>query len=224
MRVCPVLFLPARELMLSAAKTYQVPLSAAEAETEVKKSRFIASLCPVDSEAEAKAFIEQQRRRFPGANHHCWAYVAAEPHALTGLNSSDDGEPSGTAGRPMLAVLTGAGVGCVCVVVTRFFGGTKLGTGGLVRAYSQAVRAVLEQAPMAMREPQARYRLIYPYSLTSAVEALLNGFDVTLSKQQFTEQVQLELSLPLGQQAAFAAALSEQLHGQAQVACLSDSD
>lgn len=202
---------------MSTPRAYQIPLSDAEVETEVKKSRFIASLCPIGSETEAKAFIELQRNRFPGANHHCWAFIAAEPHALTGLGSSDDGEPSGTAGRPMLAVLTGAEIGQVCVVVTRFFGGTKLGTGGLVRAYSQAVRAVLEQTPLATREPQAHYRLTYPYSLTAAVDALLNGFEVSRNDQQFTEQVQLELSLPLGQEVAFAEALSEQLHGQARV-------
>ncbi|GAA0694684.1 IMPACT family protein [Marinobacterium maritimum] len=202
---------------MSSARAYKIPLSEAEVETEVKRSRFIASLCPVGSAAEAKAFIELQRSRFPGANHHCWAFIAAEPHALTGLGSSDDGEPSGTAGRPMLAVLTGAEIGQVCVVVTRFFGGTKLGTGGLVRAYSQAVRAVLEQTPLATREPQAHYRLTYPYSLTAAVDALLNGFEVSRNDQQFTEQVQLELSLPLGQEVAFAEALAEQLHGQAQV-------
>lgn len=202
---------------MSTTRAYRVPQTPAEVETEAKKSRFIASLAPVTSEAEAKAFIDEQRRRFPGANHHCWAHVVAEPDALTGLGSSDDGEPSGTAGRPMLAVLTGAEVGQVCVVVTRFFGGTKLGTGGLVRAYSQAVRAVLEQTPMAVREPQAHYRLVYPYSLTSAVDALLNGFSVNRDDQQFTEQVRLELSLPLGEEAAFLAALTEQLHGQAEV-------
>ncbi len=202
---------------MSTVRAYKIPLSETEVETEVKKSRFIASLCPIESEAEAKAFIELQRNRFPGANHHCWAFVATEPHALTGLGSSDDGEPSGTAGRPMLAVLAGAEVGQACVVVTRFFGGTKLGTGGLVRAYSQAVRAVLEQTPLATREPQAQYRLTYPYSLTAAVEALLNGFTVSRNDQQFTEQVRLELFLPLGQASAFAAALSEQLHGQAEV-------
>lgn len=202
---------------MSTPRAYRIPLASAEAEIEVKKSRFIASLCPISSDVEAKAFVESQRSRFPGANHHCWAFVTGEPFALTGLASSDDGEPSGTAGRPMLAVLTGAEVGRACVVVTRFFGGTKLGTGGLVRAYSQAVRAVLEQAPLEVQEPQAKYRLIYPYSLTAAVDALLNGFDVIRTDQQFTADVQLELALPLGQQPAFAEALGEQLHGQARV-------
>ncbi|MBR9828296.1 MAG: YigZ family protein [Oceanospirillales bacterium] len=219
-----LLFIDTETPIVSTPRAYQIPLAEAEAETEVKKSRFIASLCPVASEAEAKAFIEQQRKRFPGANHHCWAFISTEPDALTGFGSSDDGEPSGTAGRPMLAVLKGAEIGRACVVVTRFFGGTKLGTGGLVRAYSQAVRAVLEHTPLATREPQARYRLTYPYSLTAAVEALLNGFEVTLDDQQFSEQVQLELSLPLGQQPGFTAALTEQLHGRARVVRLDDLD
>lgn len=207
---------------MSHTRAYSIPTSEAEVETEVKKSRFIASLCPVNSEAEAKAFIELQRQRFPGANHHCWAYISREPQALTGLASSDDGEPSGTAGRPMLAVLTGAEIGQVCVVVRRFFGGTKLGTGGLVRAYSQAVRAVLAQTSLARLEPQVQYRMVYPYSLTAAVDALLNAFDAVRDDQQFTEQVSVQLSLPLEQEAAFVAALTEQLHGQAQVSRVDD--
>ncbi|MBA4500948.1 YigZ family protein [Marinobacterium marinum] len=198
-------------------RTYYIPTSTTEAEIEVKKSRFIACLCPIASEAEAKAFIEQQRRRFPGANHHCWAFISGEPQSLFERGCSDDGEPSGTAGRPMLAVLNGAEVGHACVVVTRFFGGVKLGTGGLVRAYSQAVRAVLAQTPLQTQAPLAHYHLTYPYSLTAAVDALLNGFDVTRNDQHFTEKVQLQLSLPLEQEPAFNAALTEQLHGQARV-------
>lgn len=202
---------------MASHPVYHVPLAPAETELEIKKSRFIASLSPVLSEAEARAFIEQQRRRFPGANHHCFAYVCAAPDASSGLGCSDDGEPAGTAGRPMLAVLTGAEVGQVCVVVTRFFGGIKLGTGGLVRAYAQAVRSVLAQTTLQPREPQLRYRLTYPYSLTAPVEALLSAFAAEIGQQQFTDQVQLELSLPLARQAEFAAAVAEQLHGRAQV-------
>lgn len=208
---------------MSRSQSYQIPLAAAEAETEVKKSRFIASLQPVCSELEAKAFVETQRARFPGANHHCWAFVAAEPQALTGLGSSDDGEPSGTAGRPMLAVLTGAAVGQVCVVVTRFFGGTRLGTGGLVRAYSQAVRAVLAETELEWREPQARYCLTYAYGLTGTVESLCNRFDLTVLEQIFAEQVQLELALPLSYCEAFEAEAREWLHAEAELIRLDDS-
>ena len=204
-------------------QSYQIPLAAAEAEIDVKKSRFIASLLPIQSEAEAKAFVETQRARFPGANHHCWAFVAAEPQALTGLGSSDDGEPSGTAGRPMLAVLTGAAVGQVCVVVTRFFGGTKLGTGGLVRAYSQAVRAVLAETELEQREPQARYRLTYAYGLTGTVEALCKRFDVTVLDQEFAEQVQLELALPLQRCEPFEMDAREWLHAEAELVRLDDA-
>ncbi len=208
---------------MSRPQAYQVPLAEAEAEIEIKKSRFIASLKPVQSEQEAKAFIELQRSRFPGANHHCSAFVSAEPHALTGLGSSDDGEPSGTAGRPMLAVLTGAAIGQVCVVVTRFFGGTKLGTGGLVRAYSQAVRAVVAEAQFQHCEPQAQYLLTYGYGLTGAVEGLLNRFEAQVREQQFTEQVQLACSLDLGRCGEFETEASELLHGEASFKRLDDS-
>ncbi len=208
---------------MSRPQAYQVPLAEAEAEIEIKKSRFIASLKPVQSEQEAKAFIELQRVRFPGANHHCSAFVSAEPYAFTGLGSSDDGEPSGTAGRPMLAVLTGAAIGQVCVVVTRFFGGTKLGTGGLVRAYSQAVRAVLAEAHFQHCEPQAQYLLTYGYGLTGAVEGLLNRFEAQVREQQFTEQVQLACSLDLGRCNEFETEASELLHGEASFKRLDDS-
>lgn len=208
---------------MSRPQSYQIPLAEAEAEVEIKKSRFIASLKPVQSEADAKAFIELQRQRFPGANHHCWAFVASEPYALTGLGSSDDGEPSGTAGRPMLAVLTGADVGQACVVVTRFFGGTKLGTGGLVRAYSQSVRAVLAETEMQHCEPQAQYQLTYGYGLTGTVEGLLNRFDVSIRDQQFAEQVQLACSLDLNRCEQFEAEAAELLHGEATIKRLDDS-
>ncbi|WP_328797936.1 YigZ family protein [Marinobacterium alkalitolerans] len=200
---------------MSSPQPYFIPVAEQEAELEIKKSRFIASLCPVTDEAAAKAFIERQRARFPGANHHCWAFVTGRPDASTGVGSSDDGEPAGTAGRPMLAVLTGADVGQACVVVTRFFGGTKLGTGGLVRAYSQAVRAVLAETDLERCDPKACYRLSYDYSLTATVEALLNRFDVSLLNQEFTERVMLECALPVSQSTAFEAEAAESLHGQA---------
>ena len=113
-------------------------LEGGEGEYEEKKSRFIATIRPVSSEAEASVFIAEMKKKYWDARHNCSAYIIGKRGELT--RCSDDGEPSGTAGRPMLEVLSGSGVKNIAVVVTRYFGGTLLGTGGLVRAYTQAVK------------------------------------------------------------------------------------
>lgn len=119
----------------------------AETDTEVKRSRFRCTLARVDSEEEARAVIAEVRRAYPDARHHCTAFIVEVPDAAPVERSNDDGEPSGTAGRPMLEVLRGSGVTHVVAVVTRWFGGVLLGTGGLARAYSDAVRQALDAAP-----------------------------------------------------------------------------
>lgn len=118
----------------------------ARSEIEIKRSRFIASLARTDSEEAAREFIAQIRREFPDARHHCTAFIIHQDTGPDTARSSDDGEPAGTAGGPMLKVLTESGLTNVTCVVTRYFGGTKLGTGGLVRAYSEAVQQVLKNA------------------------------------------------------------------------------
>ena len=129
---------------------YLSPARAARAEIEVINSRFIASAAPAFSVDEARAFIARIKAEFPDASHHVPVYLIGHGASVT-AHCSDDGEPSGTAGRPALAVLQGSGLGDVVVVVTRYFGGTKLGTGGLVRAYSDAVRACWRFCPARRR-------------------------------------------------------------------------
>ena len=122
------------------------------AEIVIKRSRFIARIDRVDSAEQARAMISEVRSAMPDARHHCTAFIVPSEGALPISRSSDDGEPSGTAGRPMLDVLAGVPLVGVVAVVTRYFGGTLLGTGGLVRAYSQAVREALEGARLVRRE------------------------------------------------------------------------
>ncbi len=131
-----------------------------ETETDVERSRFITWLCHAPDTAAVMALLAEARRTHPGASHHCSAFIAGPPGEQTAIGFSDDGEPGGTAGRPMFQVLEGAGLGQVGCVVTRYFGGTKLGTGGLARAYSRAVaeglarlprRAVVERTPLRLR-------------------------------------------------------------------------
>ncbi len=123
-------------------QTYRVLLEGGEGEIVEKKSRFIATIRKVESEEDAVKFIEEMKKKYWDARHNCSAFVIGSRAELT--RCSDDGEPGGTAGRPMLEVLLGEGVRNIAVVVTRYFGGVLLGTGGLVRAYTQAVKAGLE--------------------------------------------------------------------------------
>ncbi len=134
-------------------------------EIEVKKSRFLCYLHRTESEEDARAFIRQIRKEHPQARHVCTGMI------IDGLRrSSDDGEPSGTAGRPILSVLEGADMDHVCAAVVRYFGGTLLGTGGLVRAYSDAVKTALDAAVLGEARKMRRYTLTVPYSLSGRIE------------------------------------------------------
>ncbi|MAA66988.1 MAG: YigZ family protein [Alteromonadaceae bacterium] len=128
-------------------KDYPIPASSLEREIEIKKSRFIARVTAVSSREDAMAFLAQARLDYPDARHHCWAYQIGRPGAATQAAMNDDGEPSGTAGKPILNVIQHKDMGDVMVVVIRYFGGVKLGAGGLVRAYAGATEAVLSEVP-----------------------------------------------------------------------------
>src|SRR5512136_2760165 len=142
---------------------YPVPLHEIRREISISNSRFIASLAPSFSVDEARAFIQRIKAEFPDATHHVPVYLIGQGDSEI-AHCSDAGEPSGTAGRPALAILRGSGLGDVVVVVTRYFGGTKLGTGGLVRAYSDAARSVLAILPRAVLVATHTVMLALPYS------------------------------------------------------------
>lgn len=157
---------------------YTALAAQATAEIEVQRSRFLCTLTPVTSDADARVVWAQTKEQFHDARHHCLAFVIGPDRSLR--RSSDDGEPSGTAGAPMLDVLDGSGVSDVVAVVTRWFGGTLLGTGGLIRAYSDAVRAALDVAPTIRRELMIEQRVALPLASAGAVEADLRrrGFTI----------------------------------------------
>lgn len=157
--------------MILVPRTYQDYSS----EQEIKRSRFICHLTRTDSEEQAREHIHLVRSMYPDARHHCSAFVIAVPGFQPVLRSSDDGEPSGTAGRPMLDVLTGWGVQNVCAVVVRYFGGIKLGTGGLVRAYSDSVVQTIGQVPVAVRQELSQVRLPVPIADVGRIEAELRN-------------------------------------------------
>lgn len=170
-------------------------MGSAEAETLVRRSRFLARALPVSSQEEVRNQIKYLKARYSDANHVCHAFV------LGGGNSriqgcSDDGEPAGTAGRPILAVLEGSEIKDVLVAVIRYFGGIKLGTGGLVQAYGAAARAVLELLPVREDIPQRRVRLDVDYANLQVLERRVQALEGVVERQEFGARVLVELLLP----------------------------
>lgn len=165
---------------------------------EVKRSRFLALACRATTEEEARAVIAQARADHPDARHHCSAFILHVDGANPVERSSDDGEPSGTAGQPMLEVLRGSGLQDVVVVVVRWFGGVKLGTGGLVRAYGDATRGVLDRVPVVVRASRVTWELVVGHGDAGRIEAELRnrGMEVAAS---YGAEVTLVLTLEPGQ-------------------------
>lgn len=155
-----------------------------------KKSRFIATIIPIESKEEAEAFIAKMKKQYWDARHNCSAYVLGEANET--MHSSDDGEPSGTAGRPMLSVLTGQDIHNVAVVVTRYFGGVLLGTGGLVRAYQGAVTEALNNAQIADQIPLVELDAVVEYGEMSKVEYYVNQHDeIRIEGNEYTDKVKM---------------------------------
>ncbi len=190
-----------------------IPLEAVRAELIVVNSRFIASLAPVFSVEEAKDFIQRIRQEFKDASHNVPVYLVGCGNNVT-AHCSDDGEPAGTAGRPALAVLQGSGLGCVGLVITRYFGGTKLGTGGLVRAYGDAVREVLGSVQRAQKIPVVMAMLGLPYSYFDQVRLLVAAHKGEILDQDFAAEVTLTLQFPEPGLDAFQGALRNLTNGQ----------
>ena len=165
----------------------------AEAEIEVKRSRFLATVRRVEDEAAARGVVAELRKQHWDARHHCSAFVLGPDRSVE--RSSDDGEPAGTAGAPMLEVLRGAGVSDVVAVVTRWFGGTLLGAGGLVRAYGDAVRAALDVAGTRERVLVHEFTVALPHAEAGRVESELRARGVHVLDATYAADVTLRLGL-----------------------------
>ena len=175
-------------------KQYKTVYQGREAEIIEKKSRFIATVKPVHSEEEALAFIESMKKKYWNATHNCFAYVIGEQFQVQ--RCSDDGEPSGTAGKPMLDVLLGEEIHDVAVVVTRYFGGTLLGTGGLVRAYSGATKAGLEASLVITKKHGQKLTIDTDYTGLGKIQYILGQRGLTILNSIYTDKVALEVLLP----------------------------
>ncbi|MGZ3461536.1 MAG: YigZ family protein [Archangium sp.] len=201
-------------------KRYLVPARLHRVEQEIQRSRFITTVAPAPTVEEAKAFVARVREEFPEANHNCWAYVVGPPGSTGLAGMSDDGEPHGTAGRPMLTALLHGGVGDVAAVVTRYFGGTLLGKGGLVRAYTGSVQQALEGLPTTERVRKALLAIEIEYASVDGVRRMLAAHEAELVTEAYATTVGYRLALPVTRLEAFQAALLDQTHGQVLVEVL----
>ena len=192
---------------------YLVPTGFGEDEFIEKKSRFIGRLWPVETEEEALAKIQEMKKQHYDATHNCWAYIIRDG----AVRFSDDGEPGGTAGMPMLQVLQREGLFNVVCVVTRYFGGILLGTGGLVRAYTQAAKLALEAAPSGTMHVCVRLTVTVEYPLYERADLLLRTAGAHMEEPEFTHQVTLRCVLPQGEEAPLIPKLQEWSRGAAAI-------
>jgi uncharacterized YigZ family protein len=175
---------------------YFKPTAQQRSELEIKRSRFITTIIPVLDKRSGLLAIDVIRQEFPDANHHCWAMVAAAPDDVYHQDQNDDGEPKGTAGKPMLNVLSHSGLGNVVVVVTRYFGGIKLGAGGLVRAYTAAVTTALSQLATDIQFVRDTRQMLLPYSQLDTLQHWLKTTNIAITEKEFTDSILLNLAVP----------------------------
>lgn len=169
----------------------------AESQIEVKKSRFLAHIAPVQSEAEAREVLASRRNLYPDARHHCSAFILDSEGATARVRFSDDGEPAGTGGPPILECLQGGELVNVIAVVTRYFGGTLLGTGGLVRAYSQATQRALSSATLVALETRAGFSVTCALAYAGKLEAEIRRANWQISSADWDAQVAFHFTVPL---------------------------
>lgn len=183
-------------------------------EEEIKKSRFITYIRHTEGLEQAKQFWAEIRALHPHAHHHCWAAVAASPHNSQQYGFSDDGEPAGTAGKPMLNYLLGSGLGEISAVVVRYYGGILLGTGGLVKAYGNGVQQALSRLETVRKVLRQNYRLQCEYDQFNSLQHLFNEWDISLVEQQFSDKIDLILGINPSQLATIQQQLTERFAGK----------
>jgi uncharacterized YigZ family protein len=201
---------------------YPIPAVRHRVEEEILRSRFITTVGHAPTVDEARAFVAAVSEEFADASHNCWAYVAGPPGSTAQIGMSDDGEPHGTAGRPMLTVLLHSGVGEIVAVVTRYFGGTLLGKGGLVKAYSGGVQLALESLPLLEKVPKSELLVVIDYSTITALQRMLPGYETRVLGEEYAVDVTYHLEMPEEHVERFTADLAELSNGQALVELLAE--
>ena len=202
---------------------FLVPIEEIRRETKVVNSRFIATLAPAASVEVAQILIDRVHKEFYDANHHVTAYIIGHGSSQT-AHCSDSGEPAGSAGRPCLAVLKGSGLGDVAVVVSRYFGGNKLGIGGLVRAYSNAVRLVINDVHVARKVIAHKVMLGYGYPLVERIRQMVSAHSGLVIVEDFNLEVTMVASFPVEYLPGFDLDLAKQTSGQVKTVIVQTSE
>jgi len=176
--------------------SYQIPSGTASSEQLISKSRFIAAVSHAGDKNEAMSFIKRISASHPGAHHNTYAFIIGSPEGSSDTGYSDDGEVSGCAGKPILSILQHKAVGDVAAVVTRYYGGTKLGTGGLVRAYSGTLMLALDKLRLIERVPMITLSIEFPYQFESPLRHLFEKYGIGFNDPVYTDEVTLRANLP----------------------------
>jgi uncharacterized YigZ family protein len=200
-----------------------VPAAEARQEIIVLNSRFIASASPTTSTDEAKIYIQKIKTEFPDANHNVNAYLIGHGNN-TISHCSDDGEPSGTAGRPVLSVLMGSGFGDLTVVVTRYFGGIKLGTGGLVRAYSDAAKNIIQRLEKAVKILTSTYQVEITYGLNVRMKLGIKSIDGKILSTNYGSEIIMTIQLPVEKSPQFTQMVNDISSGKSKIKLISEND
>ena len=179
-------------------KPYSIPAESLEHCYEVKKSRFITQVHYIKSREQAMTLLAQSKQQYPDARHHCWAYLLGNPRHPSTAAFNDDGEPSGTAGKPILNVLNHKHIGNIMVIVIRYFGGVKLGAGGLVRAYSAATQQAVEKLSISEYVPTAEIEMVCEFSHESDLRRLLAAIPAEIIRCDYQEDLKLLIQCPYG--------------------------
>lgn len=175
--------------------SYQTLKHAVSARLDIKKSEFIAYAYPVSSREQAMFHVEQLRVKYADARHHCWAYIIGDPNNTTSAGFDDDGEPNGTAGRPILNVLQHKSIGNVIIIVVRYFGGIKLGAGGLTRAYAGSAQAAVDEMVLLPYVPMAQVQIIAEFATEAQCRYVVEDLGGHIDDVTYSKQVTLTVTL-----------------------------
>ncbi|WP_198336125.1 YigZ family protein [Psychrobacter celer] len=175
--------------------SYQTLKNPVTARLEIKKSEFIAHAYPVSSREQAMFHVEQLREKYPDARHWCWAYIIGDPDNTTSAGFDDDGEPNGTAGRPILGVLQHKSIGNIIIIVVRYFGGIKLGAGGLTRAYAGSAQAAVDQMILQPHVPMTQVQILADFATEAQCRYVVESLEGTIEDVAYSKQVTLTVTI-----------------------------
>lgn len=175
--------------------SYQTLQKAVTARLEIKKSAFITYAYPVTSREQAMFHVEQLHEQYPDARHHCWAYIIGDPNNTTSAGFDDDGEPSGTAGKPILNVLQHKSIGNIIIIVVRYFGGIKLGAGGLTRAYAGSAQAVVDAMILSEYVPMSKIQILAEFATEAQCRYIVESLNGNIDNVSYSQQVTLTVTI-----------------------------